>query len=72
MRIHRLSKSTFGSGGSNTQHRGMCCKHMTARCVGSGISSEIFDLPVVGKATQTLRNLNIQKPRMAKKYITLE
>ena len=64
----------MGSGGSMTKHitkAGKVVKHMTSRMSGSGITQEVFDTPS-NKATETLRNVRIARPRLPKKYITFE
>jgi hypothetical protein len=72
MKIHRLNKLSGGS--CMTKHitkSGKVCKHMNARMSGSGLK-DVFDAPASGRATETLRNLHIAKPRLPKKYITFE
>ncbi len=64
----------MGNGGSMTKHitkAGKAVKQMSSRMSGSGMTQEVFDVPSV-KATETLRNIRVAKPRLPKKYITFE
>tara|TARA_R110000787_G_scaffold153216_3_gene267079 strand:+ start:179 stop:343 length:165 start_codon:yes stop_codon:yes gene_type:complete len=42
------------------------------RVLGSGLKDEVYEDGRLQKATETLRNLKIAKPRLPKKYITFD
>jgi hypothetical protein len=75
MYIHKLSKTTSGAGNRMTMgFRGMRGNNKIARhhkrTMGSGLKPEVFEDGKVHRATDTLRNLRLSKPRVPKKYIS--
>jgi hypothetical protein len=42
------------------------------RSMGMGLKPEIFENGQVHKATETLRNMKVSKPRIPKKYISFD
>jgi hypothetical protein len=40
--------------------------------MGSGLTEQVYENGRLGKATDSLRNLKISKPRIPKKYITFD
>jgi len=42
------------------------------RVLGSGLKDEVYEEGRLQKATDTLRNLKLSKPRLPKKYITFD
>jgi hypothetical protein len=71
--IHKLNKS-FGSSRCITRPLGKI--NPTARnhkrVLGSGLKDEVYEEGRLHKATDTLRNLKLSKPRLPKKYITFD
>ena len=74
MYIHKLgktnsSRTTMGFRGSQGNHK--IARHHK-RTMGEGLKEEIFEDGKVQKATDTLRNLRVSKPRIPKKYINFD
>ena len=77
MYIHKLNKSTMGNAGRSTMRfKGMGVMGKVARhhkrSMGMGLKPEIFENGQVHKATETLRNMKVSKPRIPKKYISFD
>ena len=77
MYIHKLGKSTNGAGNRTTMgFRGSQGNNKIARhhkrSMGSGLKEEVFEDGKVHRATDTLRNLRVSKPRIPKKYISFD
>lgn len=77
MYIHKLNKTTNGSGNRMTmgfrgnQGNNKIARHHK-RSMGAGIKEEVFEDGKVHRATDTLRNLRVSKPRIPKKYISFD
>jgi hypothetical protein len=75
MYIHKLGKSTRGGritqGFSNSGSNGSIARHHK-RSMGSGLKDEVYEGGAVHRATDTLRNLKVSKPRVPKKYISFD
>lgn len=71
--IHKLNKK--GNGRyvmkPTSMLSGSLARHHK-RTYGSGITSEVYENGRLHKATETLRNLKVAKPRLPKKYITFD
>ena len=50
---------------------GLAARHHK-RSMGEGLKDEIYENGRIHKATETLRNLKLSKPRLPKKYITFD
>jgi len=77
MYIHKLNSTTSGAGGrSSMGFRGTNGNNKIARhhkrSLGEGLKDEIFEDGKVHRATDTLRNLKVSKPRIPKKYISFD
>ena len=75
MYIHKLGKSTSGGGGRVSM--GLGKRHKAARdhkrIVGEGLVDKIYeDGGMVHKPTEVLRKMNPSKPRIPKKYVSLD
>jgi hypothetical protein len=74
MRIHRLGKTTQGSGGGISM--GITKNHNIAKdhtkLSGSGLHHKIYEDGKLQKKGDVLRNLKLLKPSIPKKYISLE
>lgn len=74
MYIHRLRKTTMGNGGSmtaRTKVRNVVSAPPMRRTMGSGIKPEVYTTES-SKPTDVLRNVNVSKSRLPKKYITFD
>jgi len=77
MYIHKLNKTTNGAGNRMTMgFRGTNGNNLIARhhkrSMGEGIKQEVFEGGKVHRATDTLKNIRVSKPRVPKKYINFE
>jgi len=73
MFIHRLNKGTQ-SGGSftkTTKSRSKSIAKSTNNQFGSGIIREVYESSAI-RPTDVLRNIQVSKSRMPKKYIVFE
>lgn len=69
MYIHKLSKR------KTTLHGAMLGKKLARhhkRTMGSGLKEEVFEDHKVHRATDTLRNLKVSKPRVPRQYISFD
>ena len=70
--IHKLNKS-FGNSRCITKPLGKSspAARNHKRIIGSGLKdAEVYEEGRLQKASETLRNLKVAKPRLPKKYIT--
>jgi hypothetical protein len=75
MYIHKLGKSTSGGGGRVSMGLGKKGKVSRdhKRISGEGLVDKIYeDGKVVHKPMEALRKLNVRKPQIPKKYISLD
>ena len=67
MYIHKITHSRTSMGGV---HKKVARHHK--RTMGSGLKEEIFEDHKVHRATDTLRNLRVSKPRVPRQYISFD
>ena len=74
MYIHKLGKSTSGGGGRVSMGLGKkgTVSRDHKRTSGEGLTDKIYEGGRVYKPMDTLRNLNPSKPRIPKKFISLD
>ena len=75
MYIHKLGKSCSGGGGRFSVGLGKKANRLARdhkRLVGEGLVEKIYEDGAVHKPTELLRRLNPTKPRIPKKYISLD
>lgn len=70
MYIHKLGKGTSPYSLGLGKNRKVARDHK--RTMGEGLVDKIYEDGMVHRPTDTLRNLKIIKPRIPKKYISLE
>jgi hypothetical protein len=70
MYIHKLRKGSSGRHSFKPLAKKVASNNK--RIIGSGLTEQVYENGRLGKATDSLKNLKISKPRIPKKYITFD
>lgn len=70
--IHKLNKSCGARYITKPMSKSSPALRNHKRVLGSGLKDEVYEEGRLQKATETLRNLKLSKPRLPKKYITFD
>jgi len=71
MYIHKLQKSASGRSSVGSSSKNVVARHHK-RTMGGALKPEVFEDGKVHRATETLRNLKVSKPRIPKQYINFD